>query len=253
MAFTLTPKTAVTTTKYRVARIPKGGDKYREIYIAAPEENKLLRALLPQLESILAHVDHCKVNYAFEKRKNCALNALQHIGLRYTLSMDLENFFDSVTPQHVAGVIPESLIEQCFVNGNPKQGLPTSPLIATIAFLPCDKKIEEMLGKLGIHAVYTRYADDLIFSFDERRVAGKLKVVVRQMVERCGFSINERKTRLQDARNGRKVVTGLAIDHDGIYATRNTRRKIRAAMHQQNAAALRGLKEWAKCKLPSAI
>jgi hypothetical protein len=235
---------------YRIARIPKGGNKHREIYIASPEDNNILRGLLPNLESILKNYDNNGVNYAFEKKKNCALNALQHIGYRYTLSMDLENFFDRVTPQHVAGIIPDTLIAQCFLNGNPKQGLPTSPLIATIAFLPCDKMIVDLFKKFGVRAVYTRYADDLIFSFDDQKYLSKIKVLVRQTVERLGFKINDRKTILQDAKNGRKIITGIAIDHNGIYPTRRTRKKIRAANHQQNALSLRGLNEWSKCKLP---
>lgn len=106
--------------EYRVARVPKGGGTFREIYIASSEDNRRLRSLLPELERILASVDACRANYAFERRKNCALNAFQHIGHRYTLSMDLESFFDSITPKHVAGIIPDHVIEQCFIDGNPK-------------------------------------------------------------------------------------------------------------------------------------
>lgn len=126
-------------------------------------------------------------------------------------------------------------------------------MIATIAFLPCDRRIVELLGKLDIRAVYTRYADDLAFSFDDRRQAGRIGVIVRQIVEKHGFKINDRKTKLQDAKNGRTVITGLAIDSRGIYPTRRTRKKIRAAIHQQNIQSLRGLVEWSKCKLPASI
>lgn len=250
MAFTYAPGNVGRDLECRLARIPKGGGGYREVYIAAPDDKKRLRALLPELEGLLAKIDICGANYAFEKGKNCALNALQHIGYRYTLSMDLKDFFDSVTPQHVAGVLPDALIAQCFLNGSPKQGLPTSPLVATIAFLPCDKKIKELLSKLAIPAIYTRYADDLIFSFDDRKCAGKIRVVVSQTVERYGFEINAQKTKLQDSRNGRRIITGIAVDQKGIYPTRQTRRKLRAAAHQQNKANLLGLEEWSKCKLP---
>jgi len=239
--------------EYRIARVPKGAGTFREIYIASPENNRRLRGLLPELEKILASADVCRANYAFERGKNCALNALQHIGNRYTLSMDLENFFDSVTPKHVADIISDQIIEQCFIDGNPKQGLPTSPLVATIAFLPCDKKIIELLRKLEIRAVYTRYADDLVFSFDDRKDAGKIGVIVRQTVEKYGFKVNDRKTKLQDAKNGRTVITGVAIDARGIYPTRRTRKRIRAAIHQQNMESLRGLVEWSRCKLPVSI
>jgi hypothetical protein len=238
---------------YKVARVPKRAGTFREIYIASNNDKRRLRALLPPLERILAELDDCRVNYAFEKGKNCALNALQHIGHRYNLSMDLENFFDSVTPEHVKDVIPAEIIKQCFVAGNPKQGLPTSPIIATIAFLQCDRRIIDMLRKLSIYAVYTRYADDLLFSFDDRRLTGKIITIVRQIVSDHGFRINNFKTRLQDSKNGRIVINGMAIDTRGIHPTRYTKKRIRAASHQQNASSLVGLLEWAKCKLPSSI
>jgi hypothetical protein len=237
--------------KYRVARIPKGAGNFRFIYIASEPDCLHLRSLLPELKRILEIADTSKANYAFQENKNCALNAMQHIGYRYTLSMDLEDFFDSITPSHVEGVIPDVLIKQCFIDGNPKQGLPTSPIISTIAFFPSDKQIIETLSKLKIAAVYTRYADDLIFSFNDASNDGKIRIIVRQIVEKNGFKINEKKTKLQDAKNGKRIVTGIAIDKRGLYATRRTKRKIRAAIHQRNEKSLVGLKEWAKCKLPN--
>ena len=110
-----------------------------------------------------------------------------------------------------------------------------------------------MLNKLDISAVYTRYADDLVFSFNERRYAGQICTIVRQIVENQGFKINERKTTLQDAKNGRVIVTGIAIDPKGLYPTRRTKKKIRAAIHQENSSSLRGLLDWSKCKLPNSI
>ena len=104
---------------------------------------------------------------------------------------------------------------------------------------------------MRIRAVYTRYADDLVFSFDERRHAGQIETIVRQVLAKFGFEVNERKTTLQDAKNGRIVINGLAIDSHGLHPTRRTKKKARAAAHQQNASSLFGLLEWQKCKLPS--
>ena len=238
---------------YRVARIPKGNGKFRTIYIASAKDNAQLRKLLPELENILKIEDTCKSNFAFLKNKNCVLNAMQHLGFRYTLSMDLEDFFDSILPSHVSDVIPGDLIQQCFIDGNPKQGLPTSPIISNIAFIPSDIKIIDTLKKLGISAIYSRYADDLIFSFNDSENEGKIRFLVKQIVEKNGFKINEKKTKLQDAKNGRVIITGVAIDRTGIHATRRTKKKIRAALHQSNESSLVGLKEWSRCKLPSGL
>lgn len=237
--------------EYRIARIPKGRGRFREICIASRESNQQLRSLLPELEDILAREDSTHANYAFEKRKNCVLNAFRHVGYRHTLSLDLEDFFDSVTPAHVAGVIPAHIINQCFVEGSPKQGLPTSPLIATIAFLPCDREIMGALAAEGIECIYTRYADDLTFSFNLRSNAARIVQIVGNVVGESGFRINQKKTTLQDARNGRVIINGLAVDANGICATRATKKRLRAAAHQGNKSSLNGLLEWAKCKFPS--
>lgn len=236
---------------FKIARIPKGNGKFRQIYIPSPERKEALRKHLPLLEKILFELDSSHVNYAFQRLKNCALNAYQHIGYRYTLSLDLEDFFDSVSQEHVQHLIPPNLLYDCFIDGSPKQGLPTSPLIATIAFLKYDKLIISLMKRLGIEAVYTRYADDLIFSFDNKNQAGRIKYAVQQALLDSGFRINHAKTRLQDARNGRRIITGIGVDDHGLHPTRKTKRKIRAATHQNKELSRTGLEEWAKCRLPS--
>lgn len=236
---------------YRIALIKKGNGKFRKICVPNSQWKKTLRELLPTLETILDHYDTTRVNYAFQHLKNCALNAYQHIGYRYTLSLDLEDFFDSITPEHVKDLIPENIITECFIDGSPMQGLPTSPLIATIAFLKYDKKIINLMKRLDVDAIYTRYADDLIFSFNDKIYKGRIQYLVQQALLDSGFRINSQKTKLQDTQNGRRIITGIAVDDHGLHPTRRTKRKLRAAIHQNNLASQEGLKEWAKCKLPS--
>ncbi len=241
------------TISFRIVRIPKGRGKFREIYIASESDRIELRRLLPELHEIHERRNDAGVGYAFQKNRNCALMALQHIGRCYTLSMDLENFFESVTTRHVEDVLAINVIDWCFIDGRLRQGLPTSPVISNIAFLPFDRAIVSALKRLKIDAVYTRYADDLVFSYDDYSVGGKIQTLVRQVVEGGGFKVNERKTKIQSAQNGRIVVGGIALDNSGLYATRRTKKKIRAALHQENHSSVSGLNEWAKCKLPNAI
>jgi hypothetical protein len=237
-------------SRYKISRIPKGNGKFREIYIPGLEDSKMLRSIIPELESILKELDIYRANYAFQKGRNCSLNALQHIGFRYTISMDLVDFFNSIQVSHVANLIPAEIIAKCFVGGSPKQGLPTSPMISNIAFLRCDKEIIVALRKLLPRFVYTRYADDLIVSFDNFSDVAKITFVLKQISEQYGFEINPAKTKLQDGNNGSIIVTGIAINKDGLAATRKTKRKIRAAKHQKNKTSESGLVEWSKCKLP---
>ena len=247
------PPTPKFAPSYRVARIPKSSGKYRKIYIPDDATKQFLRSHIPTLEAKLSTLDNSKVNYAFVRGKNPVLNALQHIGYNYTLSLDLVDFFDSVRAEHIEGVLDDKIIRDCFIEDAPRQGLPTSPLIASLAFIRVDDQIIAALQKLGIEFTYTRYADDLTFSFDKRRDAGKIKFVAQQTIEANGFELNHKKTRLQSVDNGRVIITGVAVDREGLYPTRKTKKKLRAAMHQGNLAAARGLGEWAKCKLPKEL
>ena len=238
---------------YKLVRVPKSRGKYRTIYIPDNTTKQRLRGHIPRLETMLSALDSAKVNYAFLKGKNAVLNALQHIGYNYTLTLDLVDFFDTVTPGHVRGILDETLIEECFVDGAPRQGLPTSPLVALLGFMQVDKQIIIALQKLDVEFAYTRYADDLTFSFNERREVGKIKFTVQQIIQSNGFNLNHRKTRLQSVDNGRVIITGVAVDREGLYPTRKTKKRLRAALHQRNLRSARGLREWAKCKLPKEL
>jgi hypothetical protein len=236
--------------QYKVFQLSKGR-KTRNIYIVNPLKKFKLVKLIPYLEDTLKKVDQTNVNYAFEKGKNCSLGAMNHIGYKYTISFDLVNFFDSVRKNHVDGILNNEVINYCFIDGAPRQGLPTSPLIATIAFLKCDQLILDHIKKNKIDAVYTRYADDLIFSFNNIQDRGKITFLVDKATEANNFKINTNKTKFQNSRNGMRIITGLAVDNFGVHPTRKTKRKIRAATHQYNLPSLDGLIEWAKCKLPN--
>lgn len=98
--------------------------------------------------------------------------------------------------------------------------------------------------------MYTRYADDLVISCNNKNNIGKIIRLVSKIVEDFGFKLNKRKTKIQNIKNGRVVITGVGIGKIGAHPTRRTLKKIRAAKHSKNKTSLLGLEEWAKCKLP---
>jgi hypothetical protein len=74
--------------------------------------------------------------------------------------------------------------------------------------------------------------------------------MITNIVNKAGFKVNKSKTKIQSAKNGRIIITGVAIDNKGVHPTRKTLKKIRAAKHSGNKKSLSGLIEWSKCSLP---
>lgn len=262
--------------------IPKGRGRFRTIYAPNASEKARANAWLPLLEN--RHRDPAGVQHGFRPGRSAVTNALAHRNFRFTLSFDLDSFFDTVTPSHMAEhFLSNKFFDDCFHTGAARQGIPTSPAIANIAAAPLDADIVAMNrhSRLGPMFVYTRYADDMTFSFNYSGTEEMLRAEIPKLVAKHGFKINEAKTHLQHARQGRRIITGVAVSDTGTHLPRSTKRKLRAISHQINSglrgrglrfqiarqlehrrkednislAALlqgqhRGLLEWAKLKLP---
>lgn len=231
----------------KLALIPKKKKgQFREIAILDKKESSEYKKFVPYLNELSKTL--CTENvHGFMIGKSAVTNAEAHIGKKYTLSFDLENFFDSVRIEHVKKVIKSDVIEACMPNGRAYQGLPTSPAIANIAAREIDQKILKFLdGK----AIYTRYADDISISFDDENLINLIKGEIPKITGKCNFKINKSKTRLQFSGFGKRVITGIAVDENSVQPTRETKRKIRAAAHKKNEKSLAGLIEWASLKKP---
>ena len=78
--------------------------------------------------------------------------------------------------------------------------------------------------------MYTRYADDLTFSFAEDTIqVGRFRWWVDQVCHQEGFHVKQSKFRV--IRNSqRQQVTGIVVN-DSLHIPRRQRRKLRAILH----------------------
>jgi hypothetical protein len=235
--------------------IRKRNGTVRVIYSPGQYLKEACRAALPRLEEIVESFPASRFHHGFMRGRSPVTNAMQHYGLDYTLNFDIQDFFDSVTYDKVLRVLPVGrpyhLPEAFFPDGAARQGLPTSPLLAVLSVMPMTAEIASLTsrGRLGIPFTFTFYADDITMSFPREATARWLKEIIPPLVERHGFKVNPAKTRLQSARAGRRIITGVAVD-DEVHAPRKIRRRMRAAAHQRNWPQLRGLREWAMLRMP---
>ena len=226
------------TTRYRM-RKKHGGTRA----IVAPHSNLLfmLQAFNALLQDFYVPTPWC---YGFVRDKSVAQNAQQHVGKRYILNIDLKDFFPSITRQMVEDVLlaepikcsteAARLLSGLCTATEPQgdvlpQGFPTSP---TLSNMVCRKMDEELaVAAQSIGATYTRYADDMTFSSDNDvlRTTGSFYMQVSTIVEKYGFRLNERKTRLQ-RRGRRQQVTGVVVS-DKVNVTREYARQIRTLLY----------------------
>lgn len=178
----------------------------------------------------------------FTKEKSILDNANPHKGKKYILKCDISDFFESIEDYQVREVfrkmgytrqVAYTLAQLCTskisewnyekLDEEEKeafaplagrilpfliQGAPTSPALANLVSRHID---ERMMGYCKKHNVaYTRYADDMTFSSDDKENLPSL-ALIRKILESSGFYLNEKKTQLLSAK-GRQYVTGLLVD-----------------------------------------
>lgn len=236
--------------EYKVVKIPKRNGGFRDIYIPSDSFKEKLQSLLSLIKNI--YYKHKKVDcdHAFYQGRNSVTNANAHIKHRYVLSLDIKNFFESVSEHHLKKYVPPHILELTLINNKLPQGFPTSPYLSNIAMIPFDYQLLQALNNIDSTIVYTRYADDLTFSFGDPQTKDAIITIVIQLLRLHRFKLNKSKIKFQDKCNGRAIITGISVSTTGVHPTRKTLKKIRAALHQNNEASFRGLVEWSFCKPP---
>jgi RNA-directed DNA polymerase len=175
--------------------------------------------------------------HGFVPNRSIVSNAKAHASRKnhFILNLDLEDFFPSITFFRVRGVLTSPpfnfshqvatvIAHMCTSGGKLPQGAPTSPFLSNLVCRTMDRDMTDLARRN--RATYTRYADDITFSFivrtrrslpqpictadDEGHLA--LGAELQELITtKHHFAINEAKTRLSD-RHRRMEVTGLTIN-----------------------------------------
>lgn len=159
---------------------------------------------------------------AYQKNKSIFTNAQIHRNKKYILHFDIEKFFDNITFRRINGFFQKNkrfnlpynistiLTRLCCCKGHLVQGSPISPIISNLIGDGLDYKLRKLSNKY--HFIYTRYADDMIFSTNDSKIINnklqEFMKALQDIIEREGFSLNQRKYTLMEP-NVRHYVTGL--------------------------------------------
>ncbi|MBR9813366.1 RNA-directed DNA polymerase [bacterium] len=221
---------------------------YRNFRLASGNKVRNIRAPKAGLKVVQRWIAHNLANayvapdhvYGFVSGRSHIDAAMQHVNASWVVSVDISDFFPS-TPvsvvrsrllsigyQEVAANLITSLVT--YEESLP-QGAPTSPVLSNICFGPSDLKMAAIAEHYD--ARITRYADDIVFSGETGIPHADILVSVRDHFERTCWDINERKVRISQAPNRRKV-HGLLVHGGSVRLTKGYRNRIRAYKHLLN-------------------
>jgi RNA-directed DNA polymerase len=225
--------------------IPKAKGGTRRIAAPRTPLRKIQRKIL---DEILAKVPVHDACHGFVQGRSTVTNAKPHERAAIVIKMDLRDFFPSVHYRRVKGLFEQlgygeevagtlaglttyrpKVGERVVWPGMLPQGAPTSPAIANLVSRRLDRRLEKLAAKYG--AVYTRYADDLTFSFAQVPDVkiGRFLWWVDGICQQEGFSERDDKRRILRAKHQQRV-TGIVVNQR-VNVPREDRRRFRAILH----------------------
>jgi hypothetical protein len=225
--------------------IPKATGGTRTILAPRQALKTVQRAILHgALESVPVH-DAC---HGFVKGRSVLTNATPHQKAALLIKLDLKDFFPTIHYQRVVGLFTHLGFKEDLARllaglcthrpvlddgtvvwpGVLPQGAPTSPAIANLVCRRLDARLTALARTAG--GVYTRYADDLTFSFQATpsRGIGRFLWWVDQICQQEGFIQNTTKRRVL-RRSNQQRVTGVVVN-SGLFVPREARRRFRAIL-----------------------
>lgn len=72
----------------------------------------------------------------------------------------------------------------------------------------------------------------------------KIVSLTEYLLEKNHYKANTKKTKIQFSQCGNRIVTGVGVHSHGTCATRASKRRLRAALHQMNIDSVIGLDDW---------
>lgn len=159
-------------------------------------------------------------SYAYKEGLNTLACLKAHLNSRYFVKMDIHRFFESMDPSIVKDILLRvfkddwryklmndketnrfngrlsSYIDLLTLNGSFPIGFVASPIVSEIYLSRFDNCVSNYCKEQGI--VYSRYADDMLFSSKKNFDKDRLVDIVENSLMGVGLTINQTKTEKVD-------------------------------------------------------
>lgn len=255
------------THRYKRFEIPKRNSDNKRVIYQPSKELKYIQRII--VSDVLGKFEVHKASMAYKEDISILDNAKIHAGTNFLLRMDFKDFFPSITKEIIERVLKNnsenlshSTLDDITIIGNIvcrrnalTIGAPSSPFLSNIVMFNFDVEVSTFAKEHKIN--YTRYADDLFFSTNQKHTLKDIKKFVEILIKNEHFSflkINTDKTYNASKAYSRKV-TGLVLTPDGnISLGRERKRHIKKLLYKNNQGllgekekkALKGLLSFAK-------
>lgn len=218
----------------RIVKIPKRNGGYR-LAVQPPASVKPFLSWIRH--EVLDKLPVSPVASAFRSGASTLSNACIHRHSRYSVRIDVANFFPSIQGADLRQTIvqnasrvpdwslkPENIdiiIQACFDSrGVLPIGYSTSPIIANSVMYELDSRLIALISDSEIYGVakISRYADDFVFSTDKRGACAVFSEALGKELsksENPKLKINASKTRFMSRDGGSTLITGLRVTSEG--------------------------------------
>jgi RNA-directed DNA polymerase len=226
----------LTPVRYEEFTIPKRSGGQRTILAPCSKLKEMQGRILHRLlGGLRAH----PAAMGFEAGRSIVTNALPHAGAAVVVRMDIRDFFPSTeSPRlhaYFRGIgwdseVVDQLVKLTTWNGGLPQGAPTSPRLSNLLNYLMDARLNGLARACG--GVYTRYADDMTFSFptDEKNYKAAVVTATKQIVSEYGYRLHLRRKLSIRRKHQQQLVTGLVVNEQPALP-RKLRRRLRAIRH----------------------
>jgi RNA-directed DNA polymerase len=224
------------TVSYHEFSIPKRSGSLRAICAPDPEGKALQRLILHR---VLGRLRVHPAVEGFEHGHSIVTNARRHKGKAVVVNLDIRDFFDSTSAKRLDAYFKaigwnrearQILLSLCTRKGGLPQGAPTSPRLSNLVNFRLDARLTGLAVKAS--ADYSRYADDITFSFANNDAAAIRRFIAAAagIIADEGYRVHRRRKLHVWGRHNRQVVTGLVVNN-GVNLPRDTRRWLRSVEH----------------------
>lgn len=213
----------------------KKSDKKKKREIDSPsKELSTIQSWI--LQNYLNKINVSNRANGFILRRGIKRNAMFHLNKKYILTLDIKDFFPSISQKQVYNALFNHFNDKelaikisklCTFKRRLPQGAPTSPMLSNIVFTPIDEQITKHCNSLLVN--YSRYADDLTFSSDNKKVLVYVYNYVSKLLYEYGFDVNKKKTRYLSGK-GVMSVTGVNINTGEPKISKKRKQNVRALL-----------------------